>query len=232
MHDKVWGVGYRKGKYKLVEGIFEDLNYYHESQVDSLNFTMTEKYTWKYAVFSKFGEALLRWGSYAFGNGPFDSVRGAFLIAIVHKVGIAAQGSGSTYLFDIENDPSESFNLALIHPEIVEDLRRDVQAYRENKPHQGKYWLVLPHDEMQKTYAPGDCSMNPAIAPTDCIFKHPFFENRNQGDEGNFVHIIEEYTAVYARQFLSHFAGRLLLVADSIVALYFGVVFVVCILFK
>ena len=217
MHGNSWGVGYRKGKYKLIEGIFEDMSYYHESTVDGLNYTMTENYSWKYMLSAKIGEVLFRFGSYFYGNGPFDSVRGAMLIAVVHKVGILAQGKGQTFLFDIERDPTESTNLARIYPEVVEDLRNDLIPYKKNKPAQGKYWMVLPYLDAIKTYVAGDCSMNPAIKPGDCVFKHPLFVDNSDADNATYVHVIEEYTALYAKEFGWHIIELFFWCADSFV---------------
>lgn len=114
----------------------------------------------------------------------------------MHKVGITAQGAGSTYLFDIENDPTESVNLAKRHPEIVAELRRDLEPYRANKPKQGKYWMVLSVKELIATFIPGDCSMNPAIKPEDCVFKHPYSAWRNMS-EAVYVDAVRENTKVY-----------------------------------
>lgn len=227
MHDKVWGVGYRKGRYKLVEGIFEDMSYYHESSINALNYSMTENYSRKYHLVAKFGELLFRLGSYAFGNGPFDSVRGAFLIAIVHKIGIAQQGSGFTFLFDIEADPTEKLNLAQKHPDIVEELRRDLELYRLNKPHQGKYWMVLPYEAMLRSLVPGDCTMNINIMPNDCRFKHPFFEGRGiEMEQDNLVNAIHEYTSIYIKQFVWYFFQSSVHFADRLVLLSMGYILI------
>lgn len=220
MHGNSWGVGYRKGKYKLIEGIFEDMSYYHESTMDGLNYTMTENYSWRYMLSAKIGEILFRFGSYFYGNGPFDSVRGALLIAVVHKVGILAQGKGQTFLFDIERDPTESTNLAKIYPEVVEELRKDLIPYRQNKPAQGKYWMVLPYLDVLKTFVPGDCSMNPSIKPGDCVFKHPFFDENSNEDNATYVHVIEEYTVLYLKEFSSHILEFFVWLADSAIVIY------------
>lgn len=246
MHDGKWAVGYRKGRFKLVQGVFEDTSYCRESQVDALNcssaadfFIMKNAHTstaattaistrehvldiiesfvmgmfhrssedvcnhcgtaWYVDTVAYIGETAFRIAEYFYGDASFDAVKGAVLLAHIQRVNMEAQGDGGTYLFDLVTDPEEKNNLALERPEVVKALIEEVQLLRDSKPAQGKYWMVLPVQEQRRRYVMGDCSMNPLIAPEDCVFKHPFMQPGEDDSQGSastdvFVHAIPEFT--------------------------------------
>lgn len=171
MGPNVHGVAYRKGDYKYMEGIFQDLNYYYESHNAYLNTSDTA------SVVAKVTEFIITHTEWMFGKGPFDTIRGVLSIAFLQGHYIKAQGTGSTYLFNLRDDPTESNNLADVLPDIVAELRADVQAIRDDLPPQQPYWMVIPEDTYLASRVEGDCSMNPNIPPGECLFQHPYAED-------------------------------------------------------
>ena len=59
-------------------------------------------------------------------------------------------------LFDIENDPEERQNIANKHPNIVEDIRYEIQKILDNRPPQPKYWLTSKN--FSAGFRKGECS--------------------------------------------------------------------------
>ena len=216
VHPGMWAVGYRKGRFKLVEGVFEDLSHCHESRENALNCSSTGS-SWADMVHS-IGQSLFQWAEYFYGDAAFDSVKGAVLLAHIHRITLQMQGGGLTYLFDLEQDPEERVNLAEVLPEVVQELREEVEAYRKRRPPQGKYWMVLPLSEQKARVVVGNCSMNPFIQPEECFFKHPFM--RGPEDEEHFVHAIPEFTRHIALSFLYAGTRKLLRVMMVLAVVY------------
>jgi hypothetical protein len=252
VHDDKWAVGYRKGRFKLVQGMFEDTFHCTESKVDALNCSSSSIFfdtlmrpsstrtrtaaanfldaisdspphfppsttdkdghfsgvlgsiistiddmlsgggrrglavcssSWCVDAVSRLGEVIFRWAEFFYGDASLDAVKGAVLLAHIQRVNLEAQGSGGTYLFDLEADPEEKVNLATDRPEVVRQLVEEVAALRASKPEQGRYWMVLSVAEQRRRYAEGDCSMNAKIAKGDCVFKHPFMRPGEEEQE-------------------------------------------------
>lgn len=167
MHPNLWTVSYRKGNYKLIEGLLEDTNYYYESNDDKMN---TTDLTWVATI----GEKVIRTLEYIFGIGNFDTCRQAMAVLMFHSQYIKAQGNGGLYLYDVINDPTESINLAESNIDIVDELKKDVENIKLNRPNQTKYWMVIDRKAQNDSYVYGDCSMNDKIKSQHCYFQHPF----------------------------------------------------------
>ena len=190
MGPHVHAAAYRKGDFKYMEGIFQDLNYYYESRNAYLNTTDTA------SLFAKATEFIISHTEWMFGKGPFDTIRGVLSIAFLQGHYIKAQGAGSTYLFNLRDDPMESNNIADAFPEIVAELRAEVQAIRENLPPQQPYWMVIPEESYLASRVEGDCSMNPNIPPGECLFQHPYAADSIKDSD---IHLIDDTVPLVER---------------------------------
>ena len=168
MGPHVHGVAYRRGDFKYMEGIFQDLNYYYESYDGYLNTSDTS------SMYAKVTEFLITHTEWIFGKGPFDTIRGVISIAFLQGHYIQEQGQGDTYLFNLREDPTESHNLASVLPSVVDECRKEVEVIKSQLPPQQPYWLVISEQDYLDSRVEGDCSMNPEIAPGDCLFHHPY----------------------------------------------------------
>eukprot|EP01126_Amoeba_proteus_P027132 TRINITY_DN2690_c0_g1_i2.p1 TRINITY_DN2690_c0_g1~~TRINITY_DN2690_c0_g1_i2.p1 ORF type:complete len:630 (-),score=132.95 TRINITY_DN2690_c0_g1_i2:126-2015(-) len=157
-------VGYRKGKYKIVLGTTRDPNWYYEPTSTTLNSTDTSNVVY-------WGERVIQFLEGLAGVGPFDSTRVAITHQILHSYYAATQSSGNVMLFDLEVDPEEKNNIAVQFPEVVSDLKNDIDVIRKERPPQQKYWMTIPPAQWANTLREGECPPN-----TDfCRFTHPYF---------------------------------------------------------
>ena len=54
----------------------------------------------------------------------------------------AKKGGLQTLLFDLENDPRETTNIADQYPDIVKDLLAGVERYKKDQPEAAPYWMI------------------------------------------------------------------------------------------
>lgn len=181
MGPDVHGVAYRKGDYKYMEGIFQDLNYYYESHNSYLNTSDS------HSIFARMTEFIITHTEWMFGKGPFDTIRGVLSIAFLQGHYIKDQGKGDIYLFNLKDDPTESNNLAKSLPSVLADLRADVEAIRAQLPPQQLYWLVIPEEDYLASRVPGDCSMSSMIKPGNCLFQHPYIADDVKDSDINLI---------------------------------------------
>lgn len=190
MGPHVHGAAYRKGDYKYMEGIFQDLNYYYESNNVYLNRSNTNSF------FAKFTEFVIMNTEWMFGKGPFDTIRGVLSIAFLQGHYIKDQGKGSVYLFNLKDDPTESVNLANSLPDVVSDLKAEVEIIRKKLPPQQLYWLVIPEESYLASRVKGDCSMNTMIKPGNCLFQHPYIDDSVKDTD---IHLIDDTVPLVER---------------------------------
>ena len=141
-------------------------------------------------------EFIIRNTEWIFGKGPFDTVRGVLSIAFLQGHYVKEQGEGSTYLFNLNDDPTESKNIAALHPSIVADLRSDIYDIKAKLPQQQPYWLVIPEERYLASRVKGDCSMNPNIPPGDCLFHHPYVADDVLDSD---IHLIDDTVPLVER---------------------------------
>jgi hypothetical protein len=190
MGPHVHGLAYRKGDFKFMEGIFQDLNYYYESHNLNLNTSDSS------SIYAKVTEFIITHTEWMFGKGPFDTIRGVISIAFLQGHYIKQQGEGQTYLFNVKEDPTESHNLADLLPSVVAELRKDVEAIKAKLPKQQPYWLVIPEETYLASRVKGDCSMNPNIPPGECLFHHPYVADDVKDSE---IHLIDDTVPLVER---------------------------------
>ncbi len=89
------------------------------------------------------GELLLRALEGVFGEGPFDTSRTALVSNIFHKRYQDAGLGRGTFLFDVEADQEERFNLAAQMPEKVQELRAAAEKIKAGRPPQQMYWMTI-----------------------------------------------------------------------------------------
>lgn len=63
------------------------------------------------------------------------------------------RGGYQTLLFNVENDPRETTNIASKFPHIVKDILDDVEKYKLQIPKAAPYWMVS--DDWYGTFIPG-----------------------------------------------------------------------------
>ncbi len=92
VHPGMWAVGYRKGRYKLVDGLLEDFSHCYESSGNMLNCSKTGNvYVDTVGYVS---QLIFQWAEYVYGDASFDSVKGAMLLAHIQRINVEMQGSG------------------------------------------------------------------------------------------------------------------------------------------
>jgi hypothetical protein len=167
-------VAFVLGDMKLIEGVIRDPLYYYESDIDFLNNTDR-------TAVSALGQMGVRVGEGVFGAGPFDTTRVLITHSHIHplllesgKIPSSEPGS-SLLLFNLTADPTESQNIAHLHPGIVAEIRAKLAIIKAKLPKQQKFWMQSHlRDVWPKTHVSGDCSMNPAISAAECHFTHPW----------------------------------------------------------
>ena len=75
------------------------------------------------------------------GSGRGDPIRIALLNLFLFNKYCSTLGD-QYLLFDIENDPEEKHNIFEQLPNVVKDIRQEVQQIIDNRPPQAKYWLI------------------------------------------------------------------------------------------
>ena len=172
--DMIFGedlVAYRIGNYKMVRGTVRDDDYYSDALPG-------EDYIHK-RVGSRLAHAIeyfIRGLELVFGVGPMDALRLTITHMMLHS--ITEVGKPNTVqLFDIYNDPLEENNLA--HEDfakpIIAAMDEKLLKIKAGRPEQQKVWIQFHMTKVwSHTHVKGDCSMNPEIKPSDCIFTHPW----------------------------------------------------------
>lgn len=166
---------YRKGRYKYIEGIVRDPNWYSESSVDRLN--TTEK-GWLPIVVEKFIRTVDWW----MGRRKAGSFWNMVMSEIVHPRHVAKimesslGGKGETLLFDLTNDPEERRNIAETNPEVASEIRAIIARTKEARPRQQKVWMTMAPEEnrFDSHTEEGNCGIHWYSADKECGFIHPW----------------------------------------------------------
>ena len=124
----------RKGKYKVIQGYIRDPHWYSEPTEDKMNTSDT-------GILVRIMENLARLSDWLFGHVANDLTRIWFTNFILLN-SYAKNGGFQTLLFDIENDPRETTNIADKHPDIVKDLLADIDIYKKDCPKTAPYWMI------------------------------------------------------------------------------------------
>ena len=134
-----------KNQYKLIQGYVKDPHWYNEPTEDKINTSDT-------GSFVRVIESLVRFTDWIFGLASNDPLRD-FLSAHFLLKTYAERDGFQTLLFDIENDPQETNNIADEHPEIVKDMLKDIEHYKKEIPNSAPYWMVT--DNWHDTFITG-----------------------------------------------------------------------------
>lgn len=164
----------RVNNYKLiVGGSKEDGNYYLEPTEDSINIKDKN-------LVSYFFEKLIRIGEYFIGTSEFDSLRIVLTHHIKSKIekAIYKNENPSVMLFDLENDPYETTNVAEQYPDIVISIKKKIDIIKNNnKVVVQNPLLQYSLVEWPKTFIKGNCSSDPIIPPDKCLFSVPWISD-------------------------------------------------------
>jgi hypothetical protein len=87
------------------------------------------------------------------GISQFDTLRAVIIWSWVHSYYLKYD----TYLFDVESDPTERFNLATEYPQVVSALLQKANDIKVKRPIQYEYWMVVP--QFQETLVRGNCDV-------------------------------------------------------------------------
>ena len=123
----------------------KDPHWYNEPTEDKINTSDT-------GLFVRVIEKLVRITDWIFGLVSNDPLRD-FLSAHFLLKTYAERDGFQTLLFDIENDPQETNNIAKKHPEIVKDMLKDIEHYKTEIPKSAPYWMVT--DNWHDTFITG-----------------------------------------------------------------------------
>lgn len=165
---------YRWGKYKLIVGAQnEDGNHYLEPTGDSVS--MKNK-----KILSYVHEQVIRFGEFLIGTTEFDSLRIVlthhFKTIIEHH--IYRNKIPSILLFNLDEDPYETVNIAEQYPEIVNIIKSKVyDVVRRNKTPIQNPRLQYNLLKWPNTFIKGDCSRDPKIPDNQCIFSAPWIDD-------------------------------------------------------
>jgi hypothetical protein len=162
---------YVMGDMKLLEGVLRDPLYYYESTIDRMNTTdITNTAT--------YGEYAIRFLEWIFGPGPFDNTRITITHLLLHTHILKPQLQGLepiVRLYNLTQDPTESSNIASLHMDIVDTIRKKIHNIQVKRPYQQPYWMQYHlQTEWPQTLVSGDCSKHPSISPSHCLFAHPW----------------------------------------------------------
>ena len=135
----------RKGKYKVIQGYIRDPHWYFEPTEDKMNTTDD-------GIIVRVIENIVRSWDWLFGHTENDYWR-LWLSNYLLFQTYSKKGGLQTLLFDIDNDPRETNNIADKNPEIVRELLSDVKEYTRNKPKASPYWMVTK--DWSTTFIPG-----------------------------------------------------------------------------
>jgi len=127
-------------------------------------------------------------------------------------VNLAAVLSGMQ-LFDLDNDPEESFDVSKDHPEIIELMTKDLKDICLKRPQQQRYWLSLNLEmsNLLPTLASGDCSMNSKIPSNDCRFQHPFLPDNFKPEKLTLLNGKEELMGILYREIFKNVMCRIII---------------------
>lgn len=155
-------ISFRYGDIKIIDGLVRDTHWYSESSHYFMNSTDE---TWISIV----GEMALRVAEFFFSDSKFDTAHHILAHGLVMH---AFSNHDEILIYNVTQDPGEKFNLRESHPEILKDMLKRVEELLLTAVPQQPIWLILKHEEYRKSWAPGDCSMNPLIASDECLFLH------------------------------------------------------------
>ena len=86
-------------------------------------------------------EQTVRFTDWIYGHVSNDLFR-LFISNIILFNSYAKKEGYQTLLFDIENDPQETLNIAEKHPDIVKDIMNDIDTYKKEIPKSSPYWMI------------------------------------------------------------------------------------------
>ena len=176
-HDGSESVAYRNGRFKIVQGTFRDPHWYSEPDSDKV---ATSDDSWLPRIL----EVIVRIAEWMFGNGPTDlQPHGLLLNVVLFNQYIKRQAGVKTWLFDLENDPNETTDLAPSKPhhKILRSMflaLQDIKHGRKVRAHD--YWLTNPNWDAPdwEGFLDGDCSAEDSRWRGDvCKFAFPWLED-------------------------------------------------------
>ena len=176
-HDGSESVAYRNGRFKIVQGTFRDPHWYSEPDSDKV---ATSDDSWLPRIL----EVIVRIAEWIFGNGPTDlQPHGLLLNVVLFNQYIKRQAGVKTWLFDLENDPHETTDLAPSKPhhKILRSMflaLQDIKHGRKVRAHD--YWLTNPNWDAPdwEGFLDGDCSAEDSRWRGDvCKFAFPWLED-------------------------------------------------------
>jgi len=173
-HDGSESAAYRAGKFKLIAGHMRDSHWYKEPTDDKVS-------TSDSSILPRVLELIVRGFEWIFGNGPCDPVHIILMNSVLFNQ-YKSRTEPRVMLFDIENDPEESEDIADQHPHIVKDLVARIEKVRAKMPSSPRYWMVSPN--WTQAFLPGDCHGQDVLAEKHCRFAHHWLpESANLSDE-------------------------------------------------
>ena len=169
---------YIDGKYKLIIGEVEDSSYYLEPIVDRMNI---EGLGLRSKILSYVLENVIRAGEFAIGTSEFDSLRIVLTHYFKHIIESYFRLSDLelVQLYNLDEDPKESINLARQYPDIVDAITNKIQHIMHNNK------TLIQNPKLQYslklwplTFIKGDCSKNSYIKKNDnCLFTVPWIND-------------------------------------------------------
>ena len=172
-HDGSESVAFRSGRFKIIQGNFRDPHWYSEPDSDRVQTTDT---SWMPRLL----ELVVRAAERVFGPGPTDLLPHALLLNMqLQQRYIDQQAGVRTWLFDLEDDPNETTDLApsKAHHKVLRGMflaLQEIKHRRLARPHQ--YWFASP-DWAEVGFEAGDCSALEAGPWDRCVFARPWLQD-------------------------------------------------------
>ena len=129
----------------MIHGYIRDPHWYSEPTEDKMNTTDD-------GIVVRIIENIVRFWDWLYGHTENDSLR-VWLSNYLLFQTYSKKGGLQTLLFDIDNDPRETKNIAEEHPDIVEELLSEVERYKKHKPKASPYWMITK--DWSNTFVPG-----------------------------------------------------------------------------
>lgn len=180
-------IAIRQGKWKLVEGYIQDALWYETPANEWMNFTsfhpsllpsssrrshlIFAAKEWTWFVIARVFECIFKFIESIWGPGRCDTMRIVLAHTVLQRILAVSQVSVQdgvllpnskkmrSWLFDLEEDPTETTNIVSQYPDIANKLRQRVADLTKDHPPQQKVWFQYHLEHIWKhTFVPGDCS--------------------------------------------------------------------------